>query len=315
MTSKSKIVTVGLAPAWDILCRSQGIDWHEHKQIQQFTRPAGKALNVSRALAWIGRSSTAAGLWGQVDYQELLSDLAALKRLVKIKFTPVPGRTRQNITIADSSKNREMHLRAPNNLVSPAVLKQLSQDLSKIVTRSGICIFAGAMPDEYLSDILKLIKTCQARQAKIVVDTSGMALRAIIDLGGIFLIKPNVDELCELAGRYIPDTPTSLLKAARPLLGSVQNVLVSRGDKGAIIINENAAWQGKCTAGRKKIHTTVACGDYLLAGFLAGLTEKADPPFALRTAIKAATARAWAFADELTWPQAQRRIKVDVRKI
>ena len=63
-----KIITVGLAPAWDIQCRGQGLDWGCHAQIdEQDVRPAGKALNVSRALAWLGRSSVAAGLWGRED--------------------------------------------------------------------------------------------------------------------------------------------------------------------------------------------------------------------------------------------------------
>ena len=38
---------------------------------EQVVRPAGKALNVSYALAWMGGESVAAGLWGREDYDEM----------------------------------------------------------------------------------------------------------------------------------------------------------------------------------------------------------------------------------------------------
>ena len=58
----------------------------------------------------------------------------------------------------------------------------------------------------------------------------------------------------------------------------------------------------------------VGCGDYLLAGFLKGLKDKSDPGFALETAIKAATARAWGWAEEMTWEDAEKSIDVSLRE-
>ena len=64
MKKNPSIITVGLSPAWDITCRGKNLNWGGHENIDEQTiTPAGKALNVSKALAWMGRESIAAGLW------------------------------------------------------------------------------------------------------------------------------------------------------------------------------------------------------------------------------------------------------------
>ena len=72
MRRKSPVITIGLSPAWDVTCFGRNLDWDLHQDIdEQSIRPAGKALNVSKALAWMGQQNIAAGLWGRDDYQLL----------------------------------------------------------------------------------------------------------------------------------------------------------------------------------------------------------------------------------------------------
>ena len=94
--------------------------------------PAGKAFNISRALAWLGTKSIAAGLWGQSDYQQMAKTVDELGDFVDIKFTPVKGGTRQNITVVDTQNHREIHLRAPGRLAASQGLNQLKKDLKSI---------------------------------------------------------------------------------------------------------------------------------------------------------------------------------------
>lgn len=316
ITSRT-IVTVGLAPCWDILCYADGLKWGDHKQINnQFMRPAGSPLNVSRALAWMGQKSLAAGLWGRADYAEMLKAMEPLKQYLKTDFTPVSGRTRCNVTVVDRLKGREMHLRAPSHLVSKRSLRQLQKDLSDCVSRSSICLFAGSMgSEEYLPQILALLKTCRDRGAKLALDTSGPMLNSLIELGGIWLVKPNVDELRDVLAERIPDTPVGLIKATQQLLPHIHNLLISRGSKGALLVTEKSAWYGRGPACKKTEHSTVGCGDYLLAGFLHGFTSKKNMRSALHTALKAAAAKAWGLTDDVSWPQARRQIKVNVTQM
>ncbi len=341
MRISGKIVTIGLCPCWDTVCRLEGVDWGQHKVISSAcSRPAGKALNISRALAWMGTKSIAAGLWGREDYEQMLKAMRSLKRLIKVKMTAVEGSTRRNITVVDAGKTphlcvgnyREMHLRAISRLASKKALRKLEADLQATVNRnparSGkdvvpdrICVFAGAMPEEQLlGDVVRIINCCRRSGVKIAVDTSGDALREIVNSGPvrqiagscrIWLIKPNVEELRELLGEQIRDNAADLAKAGRKLLGKVEIILISRGKKGSVVVTKKGTWQGRC-AGRRRVVSTVGCGDYLLAGFLKGLKDKSGVGFALETAIKVATARAWDWAEKMAWEDAEKSIDVSL---
>ena len=316
MKVSGKIITVGLSPAWDITCRGTYLDWGVHKDIDEQTiRPAGKALNISRALAWMGQKSVAAGLWGRDDYDQMLECMRALRGFVKIKRTAVAGRTRQNVTVVDTANGREMHLRDKSRLASAKALRRLKADLKQIVRRGSICVFAGVMPgDALLDEVVKSAEACRNMGARVVLDTYGCALKRIFEAGLAWSIHPNVEELRGLLGARVRDNPVSLAKAGRRLLSRVEAVLISRGAKGGVLVTEEGAWQGMCV-GRAKVLSTVGCGDYLLAGFLKGLRDGSNPGSALETAIKVATARAWGWTESKTWAQVQWGIRVKVQEI
>jgi 1-phosphofructokinase family hexose kinase len=313
MRVSGKIVTVGLCPSWDTICRFEGIDWGEHKTVSSAgSRPAGKALNISRAMAWMGQENIATGLWGRDDYQQMLKAMRPLGGLVKVKMTAVDGGTRRNITVVDTANDREMHLRNRSELTSKKALKKLEADLKAIVHKGSVCVFAGMMPeDEFIGDVVRIIKSCREHGAKIVVDTYGDALKRILETSAAWLIKPNVEELRELLGEQVIDSPEGLVRAGRKLLDKVEIVVISRGRKGGVVVTKKGAWQGRCI-GSGRVLSTVGCGDYLLGGFLKGLKDKSDAGSALGTAIKVATAKAWGWTDKMSWPDVQSKIKVQV---
>jgi len=313
MSVCGKIVTVGLCPSWDTICLFDGIDWGEHKTVSSAgSRPAGKALNISRALAWMGQENIATGLWGRDDYQQMLKAMRSLGGLVKVKMTAVDGGTRRNITVVDTANDREMHLRNRSELTSKKALRKLEADLIAIVHKGSVCVFAGMMPeDEFIGDVVQIVKSCRERGAKIVVDTYGNALKQLLETGAIWLIKPNVEELRELLGEQVTDSPAALVRAGRKLLDKVEIVLISRGQKGGVVVTKKSAWQGR-GIGRRRVLSTVGCGDYLLGGFLKGLKDKSDAGSALGTAIKVATAKAWGWTDKMSWLDVQSKIKVQI---
>jgi len=316
MRVSSKIVTVGLCPSWDTVCRFEGIDWGQHKLASSASsRPAGKALNISQALAWMGQRNIAAGLWGRDDFEQMLKAMRSFGGLVKVKMTAVDGSTRRNITVVDTANDREMHLRNRSELTSKRALRKLEIDLRQMVHKGNICVFAGVMPeDESIGDVVRIIKSCKGRGAKIVLDTYGEALKRILETGAAWLIKPNVEELRELLGEQVTDSPAGLVRAGRKLLDKVEVVLISRGQKGGVVVTKKGAWQGRCS-GRRRVLSTVGCGDFLLAGFLKGLKDKSDAGSALGTAIKVATAKAWGWTEGKSCSRALREIKVAVERI
>jgi 1-phosphofructokinase family hexose kinase len=308
----NSIITVGISPCWDITALAKNPQWGDHVPVVSATsKPAGKALNVSRALAWMKTPSIAAGLWGALDYQEMISDLAVLKPYLTQRFTRVTGRTRQNITICDTAGSREIHLRAPCSLVSPDPLRQLRGDLERIVKPKSFCLFAGSMGQgRFDTEMIRLLKWCNRQKAHVALDSSGSSLKAAVKQGGLWLIKPNLSELSELLGHTVKDRVKDILHAAEPLLDQVDLILVSRGKRGAILISRQCTIAGKCEKSNEKVMSTVACGDYLLAGFLNAIRQGQQNQVALRWGLQAATAKCRGWTDRQSWSQTKQNIPI-----
>jgi 1-phosphofructokinase family hexose kinase len=309
--SHAPFITVGICPAWDVICRADSVDWGQHVRVSQTAIPAGKALNVSRALAWLGQTSIAAGLWGQSDWPAAEASLAAFRGRIDCRMTLAPGQTRQNITVIDTRGRREMHLRAACPLASKASLAQLAGDLKSMVTPASRVVFSGSMPEGgLLEDCLAMIRNLCRSGARVAADSSGPALSRAVELGGLALIKPNLEELCQLLGRTIPNDPSAIREAARTFCDRTQMILVSRGADGAMVITKDRAFACRARVPQDKVVNTVGCGDYLLAGFLAG-EDTADLYARLETAVKVATAHALGLTESMDWPTAAVHIRIE----
>jgi 1-phosphofructokinase family hexose kinase len=313
--SKGRIVTIGLAPAWDVSCRGKDLDWGRHLDIdEQVVRPAGKALNISSALAWMGCASVASGLWGRDDFEAMRTTVQGWGPFVRVDMTAIDGSTRRNITVVDTKGRREMHLRCPNYLATPASLTHFNGNLRRTVCPDDTCVFAGAMPaGDLIDSSVALVESCRRQGGEIVVDTYGPVLKRLVDAGLPSHVAPNVEELGELLGAPVKDTPAKLVAAARTLLEKVPTILISRGSKGAIVVTQESVWAGRTTT-RGKVLETVGCGDCLLAGFLAGYRQSNNLRTALAHALTVATARAWGLTETKTWSVARKQIDVEVAK-
>jgi 1-phosphofructokinase family hexose kinase len=311
-----KIITIGLTPCWDFTVTGKNLDWGRHKIIDSAdSRPAGKALNINRALAWMQCKSIASGLWGKTDYDSMNKEMSSLKKFIGLKLIPAQGLTRTNVTILDTAVKKEMHLRSVSSLATKASLKKLNTALKKIVTRNSICVFAGSMPDKSLAgETGQLIKTCAETGAQVIVDTSGPALKKLTESGYVSMVTPNVEELRDLLRSNIPDTPTALAKAGRVLFRNVNAALISRGKNGALLVTMDGIWAGKAVLKGRKIISTVGCGDYLLAGYLYGIRKSKNYSRALDFALKSATARAMGITETTTFENTARQIKTQIRR-
>ncbi len=317
MKMKNAIITIGLSPTWDVICRADNICWNCHLALQsQTVRPAGKALNISRALAWMDSPSVAAGLWGQNDYPDMADALVPLRKRIHLQCTVVPGKTRQNITLIDSQKNREIHLRAKSELATPAALKKLRSDINSLINPDDFCVFAGSLPPpELLRHILPIFQTCRNARAKIILDSSGPTLQKILRQGGIYLIKPNVEELSELVGKKLPNQTAPLIRAGKTLLHLANWILISRGPQGVLFLSRERILQAQCSNPPQNVTSTVGCGDFLLAGFLKGLNEHRNISAALQPALQAAAAHAAGLTETQNWKKIQKLFKVRIGKL
>ena len=235
-------------------------------------------------------SNTAAGWMGRdaVDFFESV----ARQHDVTPRFIPIDLPTRENITILDPKRRIETHIRDIGPTVTEADLDRLRHDLSILAHPGAVMVFSGSTPPgispEQFGEIVDL---CMGRGARVAIDTSRQALCAAAQRP-VWLIKPNLLELTELAGRELRGE-AAILDAARELNTCIPLVIVTLGEQGAYCLAEGKALYGRATLPAERIHSTVGCGDAFMAGFLAGILA---PGSNLETAFRKALAVAAASA-------------------
>ncbi len=122
----------------------------------------------------------------------------------------------------------------------------------------------------------------------MVVDTSGEALRAAVQAGCLDTIKPNLLELGQCLGRDLDarDGPVG----ASELLGRVGRVLLTLGEGGAWVIENDFRIGMKCPLPAAEQRNSVGAGDAFLAGWLYGWSRFGERATALRWAVAAGAA-------------------------
>lgn len=310
MIPAPRIASVGFAPSWDMTCWLERIEWGECPTMtRQTLLPAGKALNVSKALCWFGIPSLARGFWGKEDFNQASAEIHQNWPLIDHRFVLCEGKTRINVTINETATGRQLHLRGINTLPTQQALTQLQQQLNEL-ERDIPVAFCGAFPSgELLEQAIHLVKTIQRHGNPVIIDTSGEALKKLAQLEGFYLIKPNLEELSQIVGKPIDNTPSAIVSAAQPLRAKSRYILISRGKEGAILISQEVVLSANTIETRPAV-TSVGCGDFLLAGFL----SKADAPLLerLTVAIQAAAARAWGLDQTENWQTVRQQIKVQI---
>ena len=288
------IITVSLNPAVDRVLEVERFTVGAHQVGREVLRIAGgKAINVSRVLAALEVRSVATGFLGEENRGSFESVLR--NPLIVNEFFPLPGRTRENVTIADRASGQETHIRDVGLQVAPRFLERLEKKLRLLETAGSIVIFSGSLPPGITAaEFARLVESCTAADARVAVDTSGDALRAVAGRD-LWLVKPNAAELSLLVGQDLPSRDEQL-QAARSLTSTVENVLFTRGAEGAWCFTRELALHGRAAISPEQVRNTVGCGDALLGAFVAGVSRETPLRETFRDAVACATASAMTLA-------------------
>ena len=153
-------------------------------------------------------------------------------------------------------------------------------------------VLAGSIPRSVPGDIYAaMLRRLEGRGVLAVVHATGEALPCVLPCRP-FLVKPNSDELGELFGVEIPDVGTAKEYAKLLVREGARNVVVSMGDKGALLVGETGQ-SLFCRAVRGEAVSTVGAGDSLVAGFLYGYGLHGTLQGALQWGVAAGAATAF----------------------
>lgn len=223
----------------------------------------GKGINVSWVLAALGVESTALGFIAGFTGDELEHGLKSLG--IKCDFCRLSvGMTRINVKLR-SDKVTEINGAGPH--ISLFDVEKLMEKLER-VKAGDVLVLAGSIPASLPQDTYEmLLRRLNGRGIRFVIDTAGELLLNTLKYRP-YLIKPNYDELAEIMEKD-ELTDTDIRDGAKMLQAmGAQNVLITLGGDGAVLLDENGEFHVR-EAFRGKAVNTVGAGDSTVAGFLA----------------------------------------------
>ncbi len=146
---------------------------------------------------------------------------------------------------------------------------------------------------------LRLAPLLHARDAQLVVDTSGPALRRINDdPAGIDILRLDDREAADLAGRPLADLPATAGFAADLVAhGVAKAVILARGGEGNVLATLDGIWLAACPP--QKVASAVGAGDSFVGGLMLALARGLPLVEALRHGSAAAAAAVLTEATDL----------------
>ena len=281
------IYTVTLIPAWDYYVHVDeltlgAVNRASYSQVQF----GGKGINVSGVLTNLGIENTAlgfiAGFTGDA-FDESLKKQGYKTDFIKLEN----GMTRINVKLK-SGDETEINGSGPE--ISADALEMLFKKLERLSDGDWL-ILSGSIPASVKSDIYeRIMAKLKDKDIKIVVDATKDLLLNVLKYKP-FLIKPNNHELGEIFGLKL-SSDDEIIKYAKILQNDgARNVLISMAGDGAILLTENGEIK-KIGVAKGEIVNSVAAGDSMVAGFIAGYIESNNYAEALKmgTACGGATA-------------------------
>ena len=255
-----------------------------HSEVFQF---GGKGINVSNVLRTLGQPTVALGFiagFTGLGLEEELQKAGLATDFIRLS----QGNTRINMKIKGA---QETEINGNGPIITKDDLACLFTQLDRL-TKDDVLVLSGSVPKSLPADIYGQILTrLREKAVTSVVDTAGALLNSALPLRP-FLIKPNREELEELAGMPLASDDAILTGAARLQQLGARNVLVSLGGDGALLLDETGnVHRLPCPKGT--VVNSVGAGDSMVAGFLTGWLRTHDYDYALRLGIAAGSATAF----------------------
>jgi len=310
--SSGMIYTVTFNPSLDYIVSMNGFKMGmTNRTTGEQIFPGGKGINVSIVLNNLGIPNTVLGFTagftgGQIEKE--LQRMGLLTDFIHVE----KGISRINVKLKDYD-GTEINGMGPE--LDSSCVAQLYEKLEKL-GEGDTLVLAGSipkcLPDSAYSDILERL---QDRGVLFVVDATKDLLLNVLKYHP-FLIKPNNHELGEIFDVTL-NTREAVVPYAKKLQEKgAKNVLVSMAGEGAVLVDETGSVH-MLAAPEGELVNAVGAGDSMVAGFLAGWTEKKSYEAAFRMGVSAGSASAFsemlATKDEIK--QLFERLKSDAEKV
>ncbi|MCB5425560.1 1-phosphofructokinase family hexose kinase [Altererythrobacter sp. CC-YST694] len=248
--------------------------------------PGGGGINVARVFVRLGGNAVCHYLSGGAT-GVALDGLLDLHQLVRRPIR-IAGATRVACTVHEMASGKEFRFVPEGPEVAEAEWRACLDQLASVPC--DYLVASGSLPRGVPADFYAVVaRIAQEQGFRFVLDSSGEALKAALAGAPVHLVKPNEDELEQLAGRGL-ETEEEYAAAAMAIVerGAAEFVAVTLGDKGGLLASKQGAHYLPAIPVEAK--SAVGAGDSFLAAMVFALANGSDPLDALRYGMAAGSA-------------------------
>jgi len=282
-----KILTITFNPTVDAASETERVQpTRKIRTFDESFHPGGGGINVARVIHRLGGDVTA--LYTRGGVMGAVLDHLLSRRGVPHQTIEISGNTRINNVIHETSTGLEYRFIAEGPIFNDA-------DWQNVVTACGKAswswlVVSGSLPRGIPMEIYDhLIDLAKTRGGKIVIDTSGAALKYVIERGGLTLLKPSQGEFEAYAGRHFSSL-AELAQTAQSLArqGVSQIIAVTLGHQGAVLARADKALY--LPSPPVKVLSASGAGDSFIAGMIYGLSQGQPVEEAFRLGVACGSA-------------------------
>lgn len=283
----SKIVTIIFSPCIDKSTSvPRLIPEKKLKCAAPKLEPGGGGINVARAIKKLGGEAIA--VFSSGGYTGKFFNHLLEKENIPSIIIETKNETRENIIVLDESSNQQYRFGMPGTELSENEWKQFLKVVEEIKDAEFI-VASGSLPPGVPLDIYaRFAVIAKKRNAKLIVDTSGEALKHAAD-EGVYLLKPNLGELSSLMGmerireEEIEDLAKKVIQK-----GHCEVLVVSMAEAGAILVTKKEIHRAVPQVVKRK--SVVGAGDSMVAGIILALSQNKNLKQALQYGVACGTA-------------------------
>ncbi|EKM0532265.1 6-phosphofructokinase II [Cronobacter turicensis] len=283
-----RIYTLTLAPSLDSATMTPQI-YPEGKLrcSSPVFEPGGGGINVARAIVHLGGVATALFPAGGATGEHLVSLLN--DEHVTVETVSAHDWTRQNLHVHVESSGEQYRFVMPGATITDDEFRQLEEKVLAIESGAILVISGSLPPGVSMEKLQQLIKAARQQGIRLIVDSSGDALAAALEIGDIELVKPNQKELAALVKRDLT-APDDVRQAAQELVqsGKARRVVVSLGPQGALGVDGKDCVQ--VVPPPMKSQSTVGAGDSMVGAMTLRLAQDAPLLDMVRYGVAAGSA-------------------------
>ena len=282
------IVTITINPAVDKSTSTEKLVPEKKLRCSDMMVEAGGGgINVSKALTRLGAPNTAITTSGGINGTRLEQCLR--EGGITYRALPFTGETRENLVVLETTSNNQFRFVLPGPALGPAVEDAILEALASLPQRPELVIGSGSLaPGCSPAFYARIAEWCRRAGARCIIDCSGEPL-LLAARAGVYLLKPNLNELSQLAGREKLETG-QVISAAKQLLheGRCEVVVVSLGAQGALLVTPASHFLVPAPTVKKQ--STVGAGDSMVAGMAFQLAKNESLENMLRFGVACGTA-------------------------